>query len=169
MTKEMPTYIDDNARRRRILFCPTRAECETVSEMLNESIPSCFYDGGMNRPLRLEAERGWRRGEILVMCDTSAFGVGIDYSDVSVVMHLGHFNSILNYSQESGRCGRGGRLGLCMVISDDHYSATKIGVSPADLDPCSVPYNGRNEKITGNLLEVFKFVKLQADDEEFCR
>ena len=170
MRRTLPRHLADNEDSRGILFCPTKAECEAVSEMLHsKSISSCFYHGGMNRTARSKAEGMWRGGKSLVMCATSAFGVGIDYSDVAVVMHLGHSNSLLDYSQESGRCGRGGKVSACIVVADDHYSAAKIGVSPVDLDPNAAPPGGRNPKVTDELLEFFKFINLKVDGEDCCR
>ena len=56
-----------------------------------------------------------------------------------------------------------------MIVADDHYSAAKIGVSPADLDPNAAPPGGRNAKVTGELLEFFRFINLKADGEDCCR
>ena len=55
------------------------------------------------------------QSRLRVVIATVAFGIGINYPDVSQVIHLRSPCSLLNYAQESGRCGRDGRQAVAKL------------------------------------------------------
>ena len=65
---------------------------------------------------RNENARDWLCGKALIMCATSAFGMGIDKSNVVFVIHLSMPRSLEDYCQESGRAGRDGTFAECILF-----------------------------------------------------
>jgi ATP-dependent DNA helicase RecQ len=64
------------------------------------------YHGKMDKQEKSENQDTFIRGETQIMVATSAFGMGVDKSDVGLVVHYEISNSLENYVQEAGRAGR---------------------------------------------------------------
>ena len=48
----------------------------------------------------------WFRSEGRIIVATSAFRMGIDITDIRLIVHIGWPRTLLDYAQESGRAGR---------------------------------------------------------------
>ena len=134
---------------RAIVYCATRSECMAVLRRVGLSLPSVSsYHRGMDSEEREASDRRWRSGESTIMVATSAFGMGIDFPGVRLVIHVGHSSSILDYAQETGRAGRDGKLAVCVTIAHGQYSSGLM----------------KYEKKVGGLKDEERLIK----DEEEC-
>lgn len=90
-----------------IVYVGSRRETEQLSKTLNqEGISSCYYHGGLSASQRETAFNLWMSDQMRVMVATNAFGMGIDKSNVTLVVHLTIPDSLEDYFQEAGRAGR---------------------------------------------------------------
>ncbi len=107
-------------RRPGIIYCSTRAEVDAVYALLMRfGIPAHRYHGGMTGLEReTEQEHFMKDERRSVMVATSAFGLGIDKSDIRFVMHFQAPASLEQYVQEAGRGGRDGRKANCILLFD---------------------------------------------------
>ncbi|MEL6616008.1 MAG: C-terminal helicase domain-containing protein, partial [Bacteroidota bacterium] len=92
------------------------------------------YHAGMAPEARTAVQRRWLGGETRVVCATSAFGMGIDKSDVRAVVHVALPSTLEAYYQEAGRAGRDGQTAYCAVVvgsrDDDLPRAMASGAHP---------------------------------------
>ena len=105
-------------RRPGIIYCSTTREVDEIYTVFQRfGIPCHRYHGKMSSAERTKNQDGFmRRGRRTVMVATSAFGLGIDKSDIRYVMHYHAPGSLEQYVQEAGRAGRDGRRANCILL-----------------------------------------------------
>ncbi|CAH0478831.1 unnamed protein product [Peronospora belbahrii] len=104
-------------RNTTIVYCMTRQEAEEAClALVRIGCHAGVYHGGLPRKRREFVRKQWMMGELTIICATSAFGMGIDRSDVRFVIHHSIPLSLSAYSQQIGRSGRDGKLAICVLL-----------------------------------------------------
>lgn len=102
-----------------IVYVRSRKLTKEICEfLLNNSISATYYHAGLEHSTKDERQKKWHDGEVRVMVATNAFGMGIDKSDVRVVVHITCPDSIEAYFQEAGRAGRDGKKAYAVLLYD---------------------------------------------------
>ncbi len=110
-----------------IVYVPTRNQTEEISALLNQSnIKALPYHGGLNSTLKKKHFNLWMDNTIPVIVATNAFGMGIDKSNVRMVIHMHLPMSIENYFQEAGRAGRDGKQAFALLLQTGNTSQKLI-------------------------------------------
>ena len=109
--------VKERAGRSGIVYCATRAGVEEVCEILqNHGIAATRYHAGLTDEERRENQDAFQYDRATVMVATNAFGMGIDKSNVSYVLHFNMPKSLEAYYQEAGRAGRDGAPADCILL-----------------------------------------------------
>ncbi|MBQ8238254.1 MAG: DNA helicase RecQ [Oscillospiraceae bacterium] len=121
--KRSELLIQLAARRDKsgIVYCSTRKNVESVCELLRDKgYAATRYHAGLDEAERTANQEDFLYDRATVMVATNAFGMGIDKSNVSFVIHYNMPKCIEAYYQEAGRAGRDGSEAECVLMFNKH-------------------------------------------------
>lgn len=100
-----------------IIYVRHRRLCRELADWLKtKGINAGAYHGGMEMNERDMIQEQWIKNQTQVIVATNAFGMGVDKSDVRMVIHFDLPPGIEEYYQEAGRAGRDGKDAYCMIV-----------------------------------------------------
>jgi ATP-dependent DNA helicase RecQ len=123
-----------NLPRPAILYLtkPDHAVAMHARLVEEENFTRCgCFSGETNASDRKEILKKWKDNQLDLMVATSAFGVGMDKSDVRTIIHACYPENLDRYYQEVGRSGRDGYSSICLFLPtpEDRHTGEGLGVT----------------------------------------
>ena len=123
-----------------IVYCRAKAECVRLAGHLRaNAVATDPYHSDLPAKSKQAAATGLRDGTLSCVCCTVAFGMGLDFPNIRLVVHANPSMSLTAWYQEAGRAGRDGRPAANVVYYSHREEATMLhlarqGVKPGDAD-----------------------------------
>lgn len=144
-------YLKKNSDKSGIIYASTRKQVDKIYENLkNKNYSVGRYHAGMNESERKKNQEEFIYDNLKLMVATNAFGMGIDKSNVSFVIHNNIPKDIESYYQEAGRAGRDGSNAECILI-----------FNPKDILTQRYFIENNDREVSEELIEI-KYQKLSA-------
>ncbi|MGD6887817.1 helicase-related protein, partial [Staphylococcus shinii] len=101
-----------------IIYFSSRTKTEELYEYLTENGINkvAYYHAGLSQEQRILIQQQFLMDQVDLICCTSAFGMGINKSNVRYVLHYHQPTQMESYVQEIGRAGRGGNQSIAILL-----------------------------------------------------
>ena len=104
-----------------IIYVGTRKRTKDLVKFLIENnFTANYYHGGLAHNVRSKIQNSWTKNQTRIIVATNAFGMGIDKTDVKLVVHMDLPSTIEAYFQETGRAGRNGEAAYAFLLANSH-------------------------------------------------
>jgi ATP-dependent DNA helicase RecQ len=115
--KQLVRFVSQHKGKSGIVYCLSRKKVEEIAELLRvNGFKAAPYHAGLDPQVRMQNQDAFLNEEVDIIVATIAFGMGIDKPDVRFVIHYDTPKSLEGYYQETGRGGRDGLEGNCLMF-----------------------------------------------------
>lgn len=115
--KQLIKFLKEHKGKSGIIYCLSRKKVEEIAELLSvNGFKAAPYHAGLDPDVRMKNQDDFLNEETDIIVATIAFGMGIDKPDVRFVVHYDVPKSLEGYYQETGRSGRDGLEGICLMF-----------------------------------------------------
>ena len=174
----LESYLPSDLEGGAIIYCATRNNAEKVAEFLNsKGTGADYFHAGLTPERKKQVQDDFIEGRLRAISATNAFGMGIDKSDVRLVIHADIPGSLENYLQEAGRAGRDNDAAHCLLLYtnediDRQYgmtSASRLTQPEINAVLRSLRNLDRKKRTNGEVIATSGEILLQDDEHEFLR
>lgn len=124
--KQLIRFLKEHKGKSGIIYCLSRKKVEEIAQLVNvNGFKAAPYHAGLDSDVRIKNQDDFLNEEVDIIVATIAFGMGIDKPDVRFVIHYDVPKSLEGYYQETGRSGRDGLEGICLMFYS-HNDLSKL-------------------------------------------